>query len=44
MPQRAVMIHLGEAQVLERQVAHAIERGIDVHGARFAPASSRLRS
>ena len=29
---RAVMVDLGEAQVLERHVAHAIDRRVDVHG------------
>jgi hypothetical protein len=29
VPQRAVMIHLGETEVLERQVAHPFERLID---------------
>ena len=33
MPQRAVMIDLREAQILERQMTHAVERGVDVHGA-----------
>jgi hypothetical protein len=27
------MIQLGEAQILERHVAHAIERGFDGYGA-----------
>ena len=29
--QRAVVIHLGEAQILEGHVAHAFHRGVDVH-------------
>jgi hypothetical protein len=29
MPQGAVMIQLGEAQILEGKVAHALQRGVD---------------
>ena len=34
VPQSAVMIQLGPAQVLEWQVAHPFDCGIDVDGAR----------
>ena len=32
MPQRTMMVDLGESQVLERQVAETVERGVDLHG------------
>ena len=32
VPQRAMMIDLGEAQVFERQVAHAFDGRVDIHG------------
>jgi len=31
--QRAVVIDLGETEILERQMAHAVERGVHVDGA-----------
>ena len=34
VPQRAMMIQLGAAQILEWQVTHPIDRGIDLDGAR----------
>ena len=32
MTQRAMVIDLREAQIFKRQVAQAVERGVDVHG------------
>jgi hypothetical protein len=34
MPQRPMMVDLGESQVLEWQVAQAVERGVDIDGSR----------
>lgn len=34
MPQSAVMVQLGPAQVFEWQVPHAVDRGVDFQGAR----------
>jgi hypothetical protein len=33
VPKRAVMVHLGEAQVLERHVPQAVERVFGIAGA-----------